>query len=329
MTAAGQAQAAAAQAIAPALAAFNRSFARTRNASPDDYTLIASHLHGCLGSLASAVNSTGYNASGRWRGAFLEGQAEDPDTLKRATHDAACLIQQAANLTVPIRAVRKAGTDPTRPARQAGYLAWKACLDLTDLIARHHRAQAWPQVPEYAAVLAALQAACEPLAAAVAVIAPQLAGIDPPWDSIWCEDFAGDLPAAYQDAARQCRAGGRLLLPVSARLNIDARTWRSRSRPRAAAAGGKDMSSQPSPLESGRSYLQRTPHTFVDSQRARTRGSCACGLPPGAAIHSGTGPLTTYDATYAYLCRLAAARNQLGDGPDDPVDMPATAGGRS
>jgi hypothetical protein len=34
MTAAGQAQAAAGQAVAPALAAFNRSLARTRNAGP-------------------------------------------------------------------------------------------------------------------------------------------------------------------------------------------------------------------------------------------------------------------------------------------------------
>jgi hypothetical protein len=234
MTAAGQEQAAAGQAVAPALASFNRSLARTRNAGLADHALVASWLHGCLGSLASAVSSTGYAAAGQWRRAFLDGQAADPDWLHRTAHSAAQLIQDGANMTVPIRAVLLTGADVTLPAVRAGHAAWKACHDLGELIAGHGRAGAGPQVPEYAAVLGALRAACEPLAAAVAALAPRLAGIDPDPSSVWCEDFAGDLAAAYRDAARQCRAGGRALRPVCDRADADTRTWRSRSRPRPA-----------------------------------------------------------------------------------------------
>jgi hypothetical protein len=232
MTAAGHAQAAAAQAIAPALAAFNRSLARTRNAGPADHALIASHLHGCLGSLASAVSSTGYAAAGRWRGAFPEGQAADPDWLYRTAHAAARLVQDGANLTIPVRAAWLPGADVTLPAVRAGHAARKACHDLGELIAGHHRTGTGPQVPEYAAVLGALHAACEPLAAAAAALAPRLAGIDPDPLSVWCEDFAGDLPAAYHDAARQCRAGSRILQPACDQAAADVRTWRSRPRRR-------------------------------------------------------------------------------------------------
>jgi hypothetical protein len=234
MTAAGQAQAAAAQAVAPALAAFSRSLARTPNAGPAENALVASWLHGCLGSLASAVNSTGYAAAGQWRRAFLDGQAADPDWLQRTAHAAAQLIQGGANLTVPIRAVPQVGADVTLPAVRAGDVAWKACHDLGELIAGHGRAGAGPQVPECAAVLGALRAACEPLAAAVAALAPRLVGVEPDPFSVWCEGFGGDLAAAYRDAAGQCRAGGRALRPVCARAVADARTWRSRSRRRPA-----------------------------------------------------------------------------------------------
>lgn len=232
MTAAGQAQAAAAQAIAPALKSFSQSLARTRNAGEAEHALIASWLHGCLGSLASAVDSTGYDAAAQWRGEFLGGQASDPDWLQRTAHAAAQLVQDGANLTIPIRAVRTAGADATLPAVQAGHAAWKACHDLGELIAEHHRASVRPQVPEYAAVLSALHAACEPLAAAVTALAPRIAGIQPDPFSVWCEDFAGDLSAAYRAAARRCQAGSRALRPVCDRAGGDVRTWRSRSRTR-------------------------------------------------------------------------------------------------
>jgi hypothetical protein len=233
MTAAGTAEASAAQAVAPALTAFNRSLARTRNAGPAEHARIASWLHGCLGRLASAVNSTGYAAASHWRGTFPGGQASDPDWLQRATHDAAQLVQDAANLTIPARAVRQdPAADMALPVMQAGRAAWKACHDLGELIAEHSRAGTRPQVPEYAAVLAALHAACEPLAAATDALAPRLAGIDPDPLSVWCEDFAGDLAAAYRDAARRCRAAGPLLRPACDRAAADVRTWRSASRRR-------------------------------------------------------------------------------------------------
>jgi hypothetical protein len=103
---------------------------------------------------------------------------------------------------------------------------------LAELIAEHGRAGTGPQVPDYAAVLGALRAACEPLATAVAVLAPRLAGIAPDPLSVWCEVFTGDLAAAYRDAASQCRAGGRALRPVCDQAAADARTWRSRPRHR-------------------------------------------------------------------------------------------------
>jgi hypothetical protein len=227
MTAAGQAQAAAAQAIAPALAAFNRSLARTRNAEQAECARIASNLHGCLGTLATAVNSTGYAASGQWRGEFLQGQASDPDWLNNTAHAAAQRIQDAANLTIAIRAVRLDGASVTLPVMRAGHVLWKACHDLDQLILEHRRAGTMPQVPDYAAVLGGLQAACEPLAAAVDALAPRLAGIDPDPLSVWCEDFAGDLPAAYRDAACQCRAGNGILRSVRDQAVADVRTWRS------------------------------------------------------------------------------------------------------
>jgi hypothetical protein len=236
MTAAGQEQAAAAQAVASALAAFSRSLARTRNAGPAEHALIALHLHGCLGCLACAVNSTGYAAAGRWR-AFPEGRAADPGWLYSAACTAAQLIQDGANLTVPVRAVRRDGAGTSLPVVRAGHCAWKACHDLGELIVAHGRAGTRPQVPEYAAVLGALHAACGPLAAALAALAPRLAGIDPDPASIWCEEFAGDLAAAYQGAAARCRAGGQALRPVCDQVAADTRTWRSRPRRRPHAPG--------------------------------------------------------------------------------------------
>jgi hypothetical protein len=232
VTAAGQAQAAAARAIAPAITAFNRSLARTRNAGKDESAIIASNLHGCLGTLATAVNSTGYAASGQWRGEFLPGQASDPGWLNSTAFTAAQRIQDAANLTIAIRAVCPDAGGVTLPVMRAGHLMWKACRDLGELIVEHRRAGTMPQVPDYAAVLAGLQAACEPLASAVDAIAPRLDGIEPDPFSVWCEDFAGDLPAAFRDAARHCRAAGRALRPVRDRTAADVRTWRSRSRTR-------------------------------------------------------------------------------------------------
>jgi hypothetical protein len=232
MTAAGQAQATAAQAIAPALASLSRSLARTRNATPASYAAIALNLHGCLSSLASTVNDTGYDAYGQWRGEFLPGQATDPEWLRATSYAAAGHIANGAALTLPVRAARVPGADRSLPAVRAGAAASQACRGLRELVIEHHRAQAWPQVPEYAAILGALHAACGPLATSLTVIAPRLAGIEPDWSSVWCEDFAGDLPAAYGDAGRYCQAGGRALYPVSDRTAADVRTWRSRSRPR-------------------------------------------------------------------------------------------------
>lgn len=231
MTAAGRNQAAAAQAIGPACTAFTRSL-RRRSTGPAEYALAAGWLHGCLGSLASAVNSAGYDAAGQWRREFLDGQATDPDWLTRTAYAAAQRIQNGANLTVPIRAVERDGADLSLPAVRSGHAAWKACHDLGELAREHHRAGVRPQIPEFAAILGALRAACGPLAAAVAAVAPRLAGLDPDPFSVWCEDFDGDLAAAYRAAAGQCRAAGQMLRPVCARAVADVRTWRSRSRPR-------------------------------------------------------------------------------------------------
>jgi len=229
MTAAGRIQAAAAQAIGPACAAFTKSLGRS-SAGPGEHAPAAGWLHGCLGSLASAVNSTGYDAAGRWRREFLDGQAADPDWLDGAVHAAAQHIEAAANLTVPIRAVPRRDADVTLPAVRAGHAAWKACHDLGELIAGQHRAGDGPQVPEFAVILGALRDACEPLAAAVAALAPLLAGVDPDPSSVWCEDFDGDLAGAYRAAAGQCQAAGPILSLVCNRVAADARTWRSRSR---------------------------------------------------------------------------------------------------
>jgi hypothetical protein len=232
VTAAGQAQAAAARAIAPAAIAFSRSLARTRNAGKDEWAVIASNLHGCFGTLATAVSSTGYAASGQWRGEFLPGQASDPDWLNNTAHTAAQRIQDAANLTIAIRAARPDADAVTLPVMRAEHILWKACHDLGELIVEHRRAGTRPQVPDYAAVLSGLQAACKPLAAAAGAIAPRLGGIDPDPFSVWCEDFSGDLPTAFRDAARHCRAAGQGLRPVCDRAAADVRTWRSRSRTR-------------------------------------------------------------------------------------------------
>jgi len=233
MTAAGRIQAAAAQSIGPACAAFTNSLRRSR-AGQDEHAAAAGWLHGCLGSLASAVNSTGYDAARQWQREFLDGQATDPDWLSRTANAAAQRIQDGANLTIAIRAAPRCGADMTLPAVRAGHAAWKACHDLGELIAEHHRAGDGPQVPEFAAILGALRDACEPLAAALAALAPRLAGVEPDPFSVWCEDFGGDLAAAYRAAAGQCRTAGPMLSPVCTRAAADARTWRSRSRPRPA-----------------------------------------------------------------------------------------------
>jgi hypothetical protein len=232
VTAAGQAQAAAAWAVAPAIAAFNQSLARTRKAGPGECAVIASNLHGCLGMLATAVNSTGYAASGQWRGEFLQGQASDPDWLNSTAFAAAQRLQDAANLTIAIRATRSDSPPANLPVLRAERAMWKACHDLDQLILEHRRAGTMPQVPDYAAVIAGLHAACEPLATAADAIAPHLGGIDPDPSSIWCEEFDGDLPAAFRAAARHCQNAGQTLLPVRDRTAADVRTWRSRSRVR-------------------------------------------------------------------------------------------------
>lgn len=232
MTAAGQAQAAAAQAIAPAVTAFTRSLARTRNAGQPERAVIASNLHGCLGTLATAVNSTGYAACGQWHGEFLPGQASDPDWLSSTAHAAAQRLQDGANVTIAARAARPDGPRADLPVMHAQHVMWKACHDLDQLILEHSRARTMPQVPDYAAILAGLQAACEPLAAAADAVALRLDGVDPDPFSVWCEEFDGDLPAAFRTAARYCRAAGQALRPVRDRAAADVRTWRSRSRTR-------------------------------------------------------------------------------------------------
>lgn len=232
MTAAGRAQAAAAGVVAPAVAAFNRSLARTRKAGPGECAVLASGLHGCFGVLATVVNSTGYAASGRWRGEFLPGQASDPDWLCSTAFAAAQRLQDAANLTIAIRAIRSDGTLAELPVLRAEHVMWNACHNLSELIVEHRRAGAMPQVPDYAAVLAGLQAACGPLASAADAIAPRLDGIQPDPFSIWCEEFDGDLPAAFRSAARYCRGAGRTVLSVRDCAAADVRAWRSRSRVR-------------------------------------------------------------------------------------------------
>jgi len=232
VTAAGQAQAAAAQAIAPAVIAFTRSLARTRNAGKDECAVIASNLHGCLGTLATAVNSTGYAACGQWRGEFLPGQASDPDWLDSTARGAAQRLQDAANVTIAIRAARPGGRSADLPVMRTEHVMWRACHELGELIVEHRRGGTMPQVPDYAAILAGLQAACGPLAAAADAVAPRLDGVDPDPFSVWCEEFDGDLPAAFRSAARYCRAAGQALRPVRDRAAADVRTWRSRSRTR-------------------------------------------------------------------------------------------------
>jgi hypothetical protein len=234
MTAAGREQAAAAQAIAPALTSFARSLSRTRTATPADYVLAASWLQGCTGLLASAVNNTGYDAGGKWQREFLEGQATVPVWIQQRAYAAAQLIQNGANVTIAIRAARDRAAVTTLPALQAANAAWRACHQLSELIVEHHRALTYPQVPEYATIFGALQQACKPLATSLDNLAPRLVGVEPDTFSVWCEGFTGDLPSSYRDAARSCRAGGQELQPVIGRLDTDARFWRSRSRARPA-----------------------------------------------------------------------------------------------
>jgi hypothetical protein len=238
MTAAGIEQVKAAAAIAPALTAFRKSLTRTRKAGPAEATLMARDVEACLGYVASAIRDTGYEASKQWLGEFCEGQAADPGWLRSATHAAASHLRDGANLTMPARALPSGGnTNPDLPVLKACQASWKACHDLNQLMHRHSQALARPQVPEYAGILGALHAACGPLATAADSLAPHLAGLDPDFTSVWCEDFDGDLAAAYTSAARQCRAGAAALRPVCARATADVRVWRSRSRARPGRTG--------------------------------------------------------------------------------------------
>lgn len=109
----------------------------------------------------------------------MAGQAADPDWLSSAAHAAAQRLQDAANLTIAIRAARPRSRAADLPVMRAGHVIRSACDDLDQLILGHQRARTMPQVPDYA-------------------IAPRLAGIDPDPFSIWCEEFAGDLPGGYR-----------------------------------------------------------------------------------------------------------------------------------
>lgn len=232
MTAAGKKQAAAARVILPAVTAFGRSLARTRNAGPGECAVMALCVYSCLSTLASGVHSTGYTGASQWRREFLEGQAADPDWLGSTSLAAAQRIQDAANVTIPVRAVRPGDYRADLPVMRAASAMRQACSGFDQLALEHRRARTMPQVPEYAEILAALQAVCEPLGAAAAAIGPRLDGIEPDPSSVWCEGFDGNLPAAFGDAARHCRAAGELLGPVRDRAAADVRVWRSRSRAR-------------------------------------------------------------------------------------------------
>ena len=120
--------------------------------------------------------------------------------------------------------------------------------------------------------------------------------------------------------------------PQTAKRNAEgAGPWRHPSQPsyrqthRTAEAPVANASAPghepPSPHESARAYLRRTPHEFVAYQGRRPLGEptgCACGLRPSDAIHVGGELLGTRD----YLGRVTAALNELVMNTDSDLDDP-------
>lgn len=235
MTAAGR-QLASAAALIPPAAERAAAAARPRRGRLAEHVVVAHLLHGCMGCLASAISTTGYQAKQRWGWEFRDGRAADPRWLYESAVAAAQAVQDGANTTCPIRAAT--GLEPRRAhdGVAAASALWRVLQAYGEMLRGVGRAglSGQAQIPEYAAIFTALQTACQPLATAAKRAAPRLRAAEVQFESVWAEGYGGDMPACYRSAARDIDRGGRALAPVCLRADQDAVWWRSAARPRPA-----------------------------------------------------------------------------------------------
>lgn len=216
VTAAGPVQAAAQ--IVPALGRFTRTARRSRGITPGQHAVIAVNLQATVQVLAVVISGEGYAAQHRWQREFPDGQAAaGPGWLYKEMDAAAQRVMDGASELCPVRRL-PSGVAPPAVLLTRSYQAWQAADSLDQLI----RGQAQPaaQVPEHAAVIAALGGACTALAAALGAEGT----------AIGC-CYGAEIAGLFS-FARRCALDGRAALAaVACAAAGDAAAWRERRRP--------------------------------------------------------------------------------------------------